>query len=257
MKRVWGLAVVVTGVLMLGACVTVSDHPEDIASAAKRAEIHTELGANYLMRNQLDVAKAELEEALRLDSDNSAAHNIMALLQIRLKDDSKAEYHFRRSISLDPDNSDARNNYGVYLCERGRYDDADEQFRTALKNPLYKSPEQADVNAGICRLKKSDKVAARQYFRAALQINPKQTVALVHMARLSLESGETLSARGFMQRYFALGPETPETLLLAFRIERALGAKDAQATYALRLRGKFPDSAEAKQLRSLTGSYRP
>jgi len=42
-------------------------------------------------------------------------------------------------------------------------------------------------------------------------------------------------------------------LLLAFRIERALGAKDAQASYALRLRGKFPDSAEAKQLRTLIG----
>jgi type IV pilus assembly protein PilF len=47
--------------------------------------------------------------------------------------------------------------------------------------------------------------------------------------------------------------DTPEVLLLAFRIERALGAKDAQATYALRLRGKFPQSGEAKQLRTLTG----
>jgi len=32
-----------------------------------------------------------------------------------------------------------------------------------------------------------------------------------------------------------------------------LGAKDAQATYTIRLRGKFPQSAEAKQLRTLTG----
>lgn len=256
MNRVWRV-LLASAVLALGACVTEREHPEDIASPAKRAVIHTELGATYLMRNQLDVAKTELEEALRLDSDNSAAHNVMALLQIRLKDDGKAEHHFRRSIGLDSNNSDARNNYGVFLCERGRYDDADEQFRTALKNPLYKNPEQADVNAGICRLKKSDKAAARQYFRAALQIDPNQTAALVHMARLSLESGESLSARGFMQRYFARAPETAETLLLAFRIERALGAKDAQATYALRLRGKFPDSAEVKQLRSMTGTYRP
>jgi type IV pilus assembly protein PilF len=73
------------------------------------------------------------------------------------------------------------------------------------------------------------------------------------MARYSFETGETLSARGFMQRYFEVTTDTPDALLLAFRIERVLGAKDAQATYAMRLRGKFPDSAEAKQLRTLTG----
>jgi type IV pilus assembly protein PilF len=56
-----------------------------------------------------------------------------------------------------------------------------------------------------------------------------------------------------MQRYFEVATDTPEVLLLAFRIERALGDKNAQATYALRLRGKFPQSAEARQLRTLTG----
>ena len=57
-----------------------------------------------------------------------------------------------------------------------------------------------------------------------------QPQALLHMARYSFEAGESLSARGFMQRYFEVSTDTPEVLLLAFRIERALGAKDAQAT---------------------------
>ena len=83
--------------------------------------------------------------------------------------------------------------------------------------------------------------------------DPRQSQALLHMARYSFEVGETLSARAFIQRYFEVSKDTPEALLLAFRIERVLGAKDAQATYALRLRGKFPESAEAKQLRTLTG----
>jgi type IV pilus assembly protein PilF len=243
---------ILTG-LLIGGCASQTEREEKAAKLSKRVEVHTQLGATYLTRNQLDIAQQELERALEINSDDSQANHIMGLLQIRLKKDDKAEQHFRRAIREQPDNSDARNSYGVFLCERGRLDEADEQFRAAINSPLYKSPEQASLNAGICQLKKPDKKAAAGYFRTALRHNPRQSQALLHMARYSLESGETLSARGFMQRYFEVATDTPEVLLLAFRIERVLGAKDAQATYALRLRGKFPESAEAKQLRTLTG----
>lgn len=246
-------AVVLAIGILLSACVPVEQAKMDDAKRAKLVAVHTELGALYLSRGQLDIAQQELERALQVDPDDSYANNIMGLLQIRLKNDDAAERHFRRSIGEQPDNSDARNNYGVFLCEHGRLDDADEQFQAALKSPLYKNPEQANVNAGLCRLKKGDKAAAVAYFRAALRTAPRHPIALFNMARLSLDAGQALAARGFMQRYFEVAKESPEALLLAWRVERALGAKDAQATYAVRLRGKFPDSAEAKQLRTLTG----
>ncbi len=246
------LSLVLAG-LLIGGCASQAEREEKAAKLSKRVEVHTQLGASYLSRNQLDIAQQELERALAVNSDDSQANHVMGLLQLRLKKDDKAEQYFRRAISEQPDNADARNSYGVFLCERGRLDEADEQFRAAIKNPLYKSPEQASLNAGICQLKKPDKNAAAGYFRTALRHNPRQPQSLLHMARYSFEAGESLSARGFMQRYFEVSTDTPEVLLLAFRIERALGAKDAQATYALRLRGKFPESAEAKQLRTLTG----
>lgn len=239
--------------VLLGACVPQAERKAEDAKHERLVAIHTELGATYLARNQLDVAQQELDRALELGPDDSQANHIMGLLQIRLKNDEKAAHYLERAIAERPDNSDARNSYGVFLCEHGRLDEADKQFREALKNPLYRSPEQANVNAGLCRLKKSDWTAAASYFRAALKTDPRQPSALVNMARVSLETGEPLSARGFIQRFFAVAGDTPESLLLAFRIERTLGAKDAQATYAVRLRGKFPDSAEARQLRTLTG----
>lgn len=252
MRRVaLGLMVAMLG--LAAGCASQTEREATAAKLARRVEVHTELGATYLYRNQLDIAQQELEQALALDPDDSQANNMMGLLQIRLKDDSKAERHFRRAVGGQPDNPDARNNYAVFLCERGRFDAADEQFRAAVRNPLYKTPEQANLNAGLCMLRKPDKVAAARYLRAALQNDPRLSPALINMARLSFEAGEMLSARGFMQRYFEVAKDSPESLLLAFRIERALGAKDAQANYALRLRGKFPDSAEAKQLRTLTG----
>jgi type IV pilus assembly protein PilF len=239
--------------LLIGGCASQAERTAEAEKLNKRVTTQTQLGATYLTRNQLDVAQQELERALELNPDDSQANHIMGLLQIRLKNDAKAEQYFRHAVSEDPNNSDARNSYGAFLCERGRLDEADVQFRAAIKNPLYKTPEQASLNAGICQLKKPDKNAAAGYFRTVLRYNPNQPQALLELAHFSFETGEMLSARGFMQRYFEVSTDTPETLLLAFRIERALGAKDAQATYALRLRGKFPESAEAKQLRTLIG----
>lgn len=240
------------GLSLIAGCVV--DEPKPSAEViAKRVEVHTQLGAAYLARNQLDVAQQELERALELNSDYSQAHNIMGLLQIRLKNESKAEYHFKRAISEMPENSEARNNYGVFLCEQNRLDEADEQFRKAILSPLYRSPDQANVNAGICRLKKQDKAGAITYFRAALQSNPRNLQALIQMARVSLDGGQALHARGFMQRYFEAANDSPDALWLAYRIEHALRSRDGQANYAMRLRGKFPDSSEARQLKALTG----
>jgi type IV pilus assembly protein PilF len=247
------LALLITTGLLVSGCASQTEREEKSAKLAKRVEIHTQLGATYLSRNQLDVAQQELERALDMNPDDTQANHIMGLLQIRLKKDDKAEQYFRRATSEKPENPDARNSYGVFLCERGRMEEADEQFRAAINNPLYKSPDQAGLNAGICQLKKPDKKAASGYFRTVLRYNPRQPQALLEMARFSFETSEMLSARGFMQRYFEVATDTPDALLLAFRIERVLGAKDAQASYALRLRGKFPESAEARQLRTLTG----
>ena len=71
------------------------------------------------------------------------------------------------------------------------------------------------------------------------------------MAKISYDSGKTYSARGFIQRFFEVADDTPESLLLAVKIEGKLRAKDAEASYALRLRGKFPDSPAAQELRKL------
>ncbi|MFQ5545314.1 MAG: type IV pilus biogenesis/stability protein PilW, partial [Acidiferrobacterales bacterium] len=175
-------------------------------------------------------------------------------LQWRLKENDAAESHFRRALKSQPDNSEARNNYGAFLCERGEVDKAVKQFELALADPLYTTPAQANLNAGLCLMKKPAPVAAESYFREVLKLDPKRKEALYQMAKISYDSGETYSARGFIQRFFEVANDTPESLLLAVRIEGKLRAKDAEASYALRLRGKFPDSPEAQELRKLSAT---
>jgi type IV pilus assembly protein PilF len=223
----------------------------------QRSETHVLLGASYLQRGQLAIAENELNKALSEDPNNSQANNIMAVLQWRLKSFDKAEHLFRKALEEDPKNSSAHHNYGAFLCERGKLDEGIRNFEVAVKDPLY--PYTADVylNMGVCMMKKPAPADAEKYFRQALSINPNLAPALYQMAKLSFDSGRTLSAKGFMQRYYQIAGDTPAGLLLAFKIERALGNKDAQASNAMLLRNKFPNSPEAGQLQSAANRRNP
>jgi len=222
---------------------------------AQLVEVKTLLAANYLQRKQYDIADQEIRSALEIDPDNTHANNVMALLKWRLKDYKQADHYFKQAIT-DQSNSEARNNYGVFLCERGEIDNAVRYFEKAADDMLYKTPEQANLNAGVCLMKKPAPQRAIGYFRAALKIDPKLPAALYHMARIRYDTGNSVSARGFIQRYFEVAEDTPESLLLGVKIERALVNKDAEASYTIRLRGKFPASPEVEKLQSLVKSRR-
>jgi len=68
------------------------------------------------------------------------------------------------------------------------------------------------------------------------------------MAKLNYSNGTYLGARAFLQRYESIEPQTAESLLLGYQIERALGDTSASTNYQNQLLQQFPDSAEAAQL---------
>lgn len=241
------LAAVMLGALLVG-CSTTAEREADEAKRQRLVETNVQLANGYLQRGQLEFAKERLEKALAIEPADVNANNAMALLQWHLKDYALAERHFRRAVAADTATGEAQNNYGVFLCERGRIDEAEQRFKRALADPVYRTPAEANENAGLCLMKKADRAAAEKYFREALRLNPQLAPSLEQMARISFETGRRLAARGFLQRYFQAAKDTPETLWLAIRLERALGHKDEEASYALRLRAKFPESAEARQL---------
>lgn len=236
-------------VLWVAGCASTAEREAEEAKRVRVVENYLQLASGYIQRGQLEFAKENIEKALRVDADHTQANNMMAILQWRLKNYNEAEEYFRRAVS-DRDNAEAHNNYGVFQCERGRTDEAEASFKRAIANPLYRTPAHANENAGLCLYRARRPARAETYFREALKIEPRLPNSLLHMARLTFDSGRALAARGFMQRYFQATQDTPEALLLAVQIERALKNKDEEASYAVRLRGKFPTSPEAQQLQA-------
>lgn len=245
MRAVLGL---VWAIVLVSGCVSPVAREAEEAKKERLIATDIQLSAGYLRQGQMDVALEKLEKALALDPDHPQANNMMALLQWRLRNYDEAERRFKTALDARPDDPETQNNYGVFLCERGRIGEAEKWFKKAIANPLYKTPAEASVNAGVCLMRKPDLISAERYLRTALRISPNHPEALYQLAKLNFTAGHVLAARGFVQRYFQVGQDTPDALLLAVGIERALRNKDEEASYALRLRNKFPNSPQARLL---------
>lgn len=232
-------------ILALAAC-TSSRQGID---SEKAAAINVDLGSGYLAQGNLEMAKIKFEKALQQNPRLSAAHSGYALLMSRLGEMSKAQKHFKKALQLDPRDSGTLNNYGTFLCSQNKFKEAEKQFMAALKDPLYKTPEFAYTNAGRCGLKNKDLAQAEAYFGKALQANPQFPDALFEMANLQYTQRKYGQANGYLQKFERYGTHTPASLWLAVRVARALGQRNAEASYSLLLKNKFPDSEEAALVR--------
>ena len=244
MKRWWVYLIA----MALAGCASGGDKDERALNSAK---IHTELAASYFERGQYSVALQELGAALQADDEYAPAYNVRGLVRMTLREDDEADKDFRRALKLDPDSASALNNYGWFLCQRGRPKESIAKFMEALKDPLYNTPDVAYANAGVCSLKAGDLVSAESYLERALILHPGMPEAQIGLAELNYNRGDHSMAKvhlmRFMQVYDAL---SPEHLWLAVRIERKAGDRNAAASYALQLRKRFPDSREAQLLQA-------
>ena len=242
-KLVW------IALLLLTACASPKG-PEYIGSESnlrERARIHTELGAGYFGQNQMEIALEEFTEAARIDPTYGLAYNGLGLVYANLREDVKADNNFQKSLKLEPRNSESRNNYGTFLCSRNRIDESITQFLEAVKNPLYATPALAYLNAGLCSLRKNDVKNAELYLQKALQADPLLNQAAYQLALIQFNRSNFPQAHLYLQNALVSVPSA-ETLWLAIRIERKLGSRDAEASYALQLRSKYPNSEQTKAL---------
>ncbi len=245
--RLFLIAVMLTGCASDGGSAGVPQ--QDRTHAQASARIHTELAASYYEREQYVVALQELGAALQADDSYAPAYNVRALVRMVLHEDDKADADFRRSLQLDSSNSGTHNNYGWFLCQRGRAKESIREFQEALKNPLYATPELAYVNLGVCSRKAGLMKDVEGNLQRALILRPGMPEALYGLADWSYDNGDFAGAKSYFLRFTQVSPElNAEQLWLAVRIERKMHDRNSEASYGLQLRKRFPDSRETQLL---------
>ena len=216
-------------------------------SPQRRSELHTDLAAGYYERGQMDVALDELNEAVKLDSRNPKTYNIYGLVYSVLGETAKAEQAFAQARALAPNDPEIRQNWGWYLCTHERQRESIAEFEQAARNALYKTPEIPLTNAGRCSVMIGDVQQGEAYFRRAIAIAPGNEAAAFGLALIAYQSGRYQEARQWMK-----GMRTtnlpPQALYLGMCVEKKLGDSQAETSYGVQLRNRFPDSAETKAL---------
>lgn len=250
------ILIVILVVSLVSACVNVNNkkgEPEEIAQA------HVALGGEYYRQRRLDLALESLKKALDADPQSVEANSMIALVYEDLDEPKLAQEYFERAIEYvstdSPLYGGVHNNYGSYLCGKGSRLSAEEHFLKAVNNKLYKTPEIAFENAGICALESERKQEASEYFQQALKIQPNMLRSLFEMAKLQYEKSDYLSARNFIQRFHSLSAPTAASLLLSFRNEDKLGSKEEAIKVFEQLQTSFPKSQEFNVAKKIVVSY--
>ncbi|MEJ2534193.1 MAG: type IV pilus biogenesis/stability protein PilW [Gammaproteobacteria bacterium] len=242
------LAMLLLASLAAGCASTPSD-PDAVDAKRRTAELNTQLGNEYLSRGEYEVALEKLKRAIRADDDYAPAHTVIAVLYEQIGEEELAGEHYRKAVRAAPDNGDVNNNYGAYLCRSGRSRDAFAHFERALEDPFYRTPAVALTNAGSCALEEGDYAAAEAYLRKALGFDDDFPDALLTMASLNLQRGDSMRARAFLQRYEVAANPSAEALMLGYRNETRLGDERGARRYRDALLNRYPSSVQADELR--------
>ena len=178
--------------LLLSACQTLPNNLNaDTTKKNKSALINTQLGISYLQRQQIQLAKQKLLLALAQAPTLPEPWYAMAFYQEVTGDNVKANEYYLKALALAPQNGEAHNNYGTYLCRRGKYGAAIEQFTVAVQDQNYLDTASAYENAGLCALKLPDRNLAVSYFRKALGQDPNMPTSTMELAALAQQNRAT------------------------------------------------------------------
>ena len=133
---------------------------------------------------------------MKLEPNNAKTYNIYGLVYTVLGENAKAEQNFRRALTLAPQDSEARQNWGWYLCTHERVKESIPEFEQAVANPLYKTPEIPLINAGRCSAMIGDARRGGRLLPASARGRPEQRAGGLRPRAARVPGGRGTTTRG-------------------------------------------------------------
>lgn len=194
--------------------------------------------ANELFRGGKLAQAAQLaQRALKSNPRLGDAHVLLAMVAAARGDDASTGRHYQQALALAPANGVYANNYGAWLCSRGRAAESLQWFDRALADPAYPTRAAAFANAGSCARDAGQAARAEANWRQAIALDPVTVPALSGLAELHFRAGRYMDARAFVERWLAVDPADAAGLRLGAQIEQKLGDNRAAQRYLSRLQG--------------------
>lgn len=220
----------------------------DMTDADRRARLRLELASGYFARGQATTALDEVKQALQARPDLVEGYSLRGLIYASLGEPKLAEESFQRALQLDPRSADTMHNYGWFLCQLQRWDEATVRFDQAVAQPQYRDVPRTLLAKGLCearagRLHDADRTLSRSY-----EMDPANPGTAFNLSEVLYRLGEFERARFYLRRVNAdLANANAQTLWLAARVEHRLGNAPGARSLGDQLRQRFPQSPEALQ----------
>ena len=133
------------------------------------------LATILLYEGRADEAMQAAKRSLEVDPDSARARNLLAIVYGQTFQLQLAEDEFQRVVKEFPDDWISYNNYGLFLLEHNRLDEARAQFAHAIRL----NPDNAQAFVGIGEtLRQAGSVRAAQiWYSKALRLEPNHPVA--------------------------------------------------------------------------------
>lgn len=255
LKQKFFIGIALSSVLALTGCVSeqsyvgsdkpVSDRSFDNIEAART---RISLGLNYLRRGDTSQAKYNLERARSFAPDSAEVHSALAYYYQSVGEDKQAEEYFRLAIQKDVNYADAYNNYGAFLCQLHRYEEAEQLLLTAISRPGYIRVAESYENLALCKLEQNNFSKAKTYLDSSVSHNTTRISALTMQAGLFYAMGDNHAAEKQLQRISRLGRVSARTVLLSYLIAEKNGDRDTMQSAEQLLLTLYTDTPETRLL---------
>lgn len=148
-------------------------------------EVLRRLGEGRFISGDFSVAAENLREALKKDSTDFRSMILLARVYLELDPKRKeiAEL-LLQAVTLAPKSLEANYFYGVYLCNRGDYGLAEENFKNCLKEEPFYTPAMARL--GMAYFYTGEMTRAKEMYELVLSINKTDYNTLYNLGELYL-----------------------------------------------------------------------
>jgi superkiller protein 3 len=127
-----------------------------------------------------------IDDVIADEPDNAILYNVKGQFLFLAGRYDEALTVFHKAVELDPYLTDAHNFLGATYDELGQKAEAEREYRIALADPAYPTPELVWLNLGLLYVSEGREAEAVEAFRKSVEINPKYYKAHYELA-LTLE----------------------------------------------------------------------
>ncbi|GGA65674.1 hypothetical protein GCM10011369_03930 [Neiella marina] len=218
---------------------------EQQADPVEAARTRVALGLRYLQNGDPAQAKYNLTKAKEHAPQLPEVHSALAYYYQRVSEPQLAEEAYRDALRYGANDGSVMNNYGVFLCQQGRYEKAIKQFSAAVREPTYIRVADAYENAGLCALGQSKPEDARDFFDKVLSYDASRPRTLLGLSDSYLQLGLIDSADFYFQRYLNRNSLDVDSTVLGYRLAVKQNNRQDIQKYRLILQSRYPQAYDA------------